>query len=197
MLFYPLFRLTKIQDVWSNQHSQAHWERGHVLPHNPPEHKEPRCRLTLFFHISSPVPLLTTLQVNWEVVAEKSGYNSVNTAKVRFGQIKRAIGAETVSTAKPRAKDSTPKTPKKSAGSTKNTPSKIKKSTPPKTPISSAKVAQFMAEQQQEDDDEDLQSSPKKEESEEDEELETFVKDDGIEYQEFYETTEGNETYHY
>lgn len=99
-------------------------------------------------------------QVDWDLVAERTGYNSGTTAKVRYGQIKRAIGIKEYGTierapaaAKPRAKKVdengnpivTPRKPRakkeKEVGSgTNKTPSKVTKAHTSKSKLSPAKV---------------------------------------------------------
>jgi hypothetical protein len=84
-------------------------------------------------------------QVDWDAVAERAGYGSANSAKVRYGQIKKALGynedgtfSATVTPTKPRGPRV--KKDKATVGSgTNDTPSKVvKKRTPKKKVVKEA-----------------------------------------------------------
>ncbi|KAE9371977.1 hypothetical protein N431DRAFT_535637 [Stipitochalara longipes BDJ] len=84
-------------------------------------------------------------EVDWDLVASRAGYGSANSAKVRFGQIKKAIGFNddgTVSTTTTPTKARAPRIKKeKTVGSgTNGTPAKVtkKRGTPKKKVFKSA-----------------------------------------------------------
>jgi hypothetical protein len=79
-------------------------------------------------------------QVDWDVVADRAGYNNSSTAKVRYGQIKKALGFQddgTFSATVTPTKSRGPRAKKeKTVGSGANgTPSKVVKKRTPKKKI--------------------------------------------------------------
>ncbi|RDW88087.1 hypothetical protein BP6252_00119 [Coleophoma cylindrospora] len=102
-----------------------------------------------FFFLSILANQKTKPDVDWDVVAQKNGYNNANTAKVRFGQIKRRLGY-TDDYVAPKAAGSGGRKPKVKAeaegsasGSGMNkTPTKVKK-TPTKPKNGKATKASF------------------------------------------------------
>ena len=90
-------------------------------------------RRSKVYIIAEPDSWLMHLQVNWDEVAAKAGYNSALTARTRYGQIKRKLQRQesgeplTPSPTKPKSQKVTPK---QNIGSgTNNSSSKIRKST--------------------------------------------------------------------
>jgi hypothetical protein len=115
--------------------------------------------------------IITYLQVDWDVVAQKSGFSNGKTAATRFSQIKKKWGAmssdvDTTASTAPVAK--TPKTPKtktpkyktKVGSGTNSTPSKVSKGSP--TPKKRGRKSKVVKEEEPEEnghDDPDMDES--------------------------------------
>lgn len=91
--------------------------------------------------------LISISQVDWELVAQRAGYGSANSAKVRYGQIKKALGYNedgTISATVTPTKARAPRVKKeKTIGSgTNDSPSKVtkKRATPKKKVVKNAEA---------------------------------------------------------
>ncbi|RDW95336.1 hypothetical protein BP5796_01099 [Coleophoma crateriformis] len=118
------------------------------MPSPSGEPAGPTTKEALFF-LSILANQKTKPDVDWDLVAQKNGYNNGNTAKTRFGQIKRRLGY-TDDYVAPKAGGSGGRKPKakaeaegSSSGSGMNkTPTKVKK-TPAKPKNGKASKASF------------------------------------------------------
>jgi hypothetical protein len=95
--------------------------------------------------------LTSSLQVDWDVVAEKAGYSNAISARTRFGQIKRKLGYTADSPAPPAGPTKAPRAKKtKANGSgTNNKPRKVTKIPQAKGGRKKSKAAEADVEEQE------------------------------------------------
>jgi len=95
-----------------------------------PQLLSPKPILAVLTYVPENTFQLTLLQVDWDIVAKKTGYNSAGTARTRYGQIMRKMGSnESGDGSMPSpAKSKAGKRPSKVGSGTNTSPSKISKS---------------------------------------------------------------------